>query len=63
MSNEILQTHREMFEILLNGGELINHYNGKIMRLDENGNAILIAKNWHNFNPSDWRINKVDEKG
>jgi len=53
-------THKEMFEALIRGDELKCKYNGKVLKLDAEGNAILISKNWHNFNPADWEIKKAD---
>lgn len=47
-------THKDLFQRLINGEELTNKFNGKVLKLDADGNAILICKNWHNFNPADW---------
>jgi len=45
--------HKELFQALLAGEELTNKFNGRILKLDEDGNANLICKDWHNFNPSE----------
>ena len=55
-------THEELFKALLDREELINEFNGKILKLDDAGNAVLISKNWHNFNPSEWKLNKPEDK-
>lgn len=54
--------HEELFKALLDREELINKFNGKILKLDDDGNAVLISKNWHNFNPSEWKLNKPEDK-
>ena len=48
--------HKTMFQALVEGVELTNKHNGKVLKLDDNGNAILMCKNWHNFDPRDWTI-------
>ena len=58
---ENFKSHQELFTALLEHKELVNVYNGKSLKLDENGNAILISKNWHNFNPSEWKINNQQD--
>jgi len=50
-----------MFQALIEGKELKNNFNGKVLKLDKDGNAVLISKNWHNFDPRDWVINKPEE--
>jgi hypothetical protein len=59
-----MKSHEELFRALIAREELVNKFNGKVLKLDESGNAVLISKNWHNFNPSEWVINKPeDEEG
>lgn len=59
-----MKNHEELFKALIAREELVNKYNGKTLKIDDNGNAVLISKNWHNFNPSEWVINKPeDDKG
>lgn len=48
--------HKTMFQALIEGVELKNKHNGKVLKLDDNGNAILMCKNWHNFDPRDWEL-------
>lgn len=54
--------HKTMFQALIDGEELINTFTGKVLKLNEDGYAVLISKNWHNFNPTEWVINKPEEK-
>ncbi len=59
-----MKNHEELFRALLDREELVNKFNGKTLKIDSNGDAVLISKNWHNFNPSEWVINKPEvEKG
>jgi hypothetical protein len=51
-----MKNHKELFIALVNGEELVNTFNDKTLRLDDDGNAILMTKNWHNFNPVEWRF-------
>ena len=53
--------HKTMFQALVEGVELTNKHNGKVLKLDDNGNAILMCKNWHNFDPKDWVINNPED--
>ena len=55
-----MKTHKELFQALLDGEELKSVFNNKTMRLDSDGNVVLVSKNWHNFNPQEWMINKPE---
>lgn len=59
-----MKNHEELFKALIERNELINKFNGKTLKLNEQGDAVLISKNWHNFNPAEWEINKPEvDKG
>jgi|688.fasta_scaffold98093_5 hypothetical protein len=56
-----MKNHEELFKALIDRKELVNKFNGKTLKINESGDAVLISKNWHNFNPSEWEINKPEE--
>ena len=56
-----MKNHEELFKALIERKELINKFNGKTLKINEQGDAVLISKNWHNFNPAEWEINKPEE--
>ena len=51
-----MKNHKELFTALLDREELVNKFNGKTLKINDDGDAVLISKNWHNFNPSEWEI-------
>jgi hypothetical protein len=56
-----MKNHEELFKALIDRKELVNKFNGKTLKINESGDAVLISKNWHNFNPSEWEINNPEE--
>lgn len=55
-----MKNHKELFTALINRERLVNKFNGKTLELNDNGEAVLISKNWHNFNPSEWELEKLN---